>query len=177
MQAIKTCFEANDHKVDKDSLSKSDRVMLESISPCARGKIITRNRCGNHFRELGSTVEHPIEVTEDPELPGSPQKNRVAKSSMFQYKAHISAEVALNISVESSIEDGSITETESQLSLPDSAFESQHSTQRNTQGSRSKISTRKAAYIAVIGRDGVDWAAYSPMSSSKDLIKDEIELE
>ena len=73
--------------------------------------------------------------------------------------------------------DGSSGEhEETQVSLADSAFESQQSGQVQGSGSESKIEQRKQVYQAVKKADSREWALFSPMSSGNAHTEEEIEL-
>ena len=71
--------------------------------------------------------------------------------------------------------DSDADRTESQLSLPDSAFCSEQAPGVSTHLSNQKVVNRKEAYKAALGRDGMDWATYSPISSGR-VREEEVEL-
>ena len=66
--------------------------------------------------------------------------------------------------------------TESQLSLPDSAFGSEEPLGVSTHLHHQQVVNRKEAYKAALGRDGLDWATYSPISSGKIKSEEDLEL-
>lgn len=76
----------------------------------------------------------------------------------------------------SSADLASILDGESQLSVSDSAFASQHATNLPRQLPQGRIFKRKEAYKAAIGRGDLDWATYSPFPSSNTEAKQEVEL-
>lgn len=67
-------------------------------------------------------------------------------------------------------------EGESQLSISDSAFASQHAAEPRTQVPQGRISNRKEAYKAAVGKGDRDWATYSPFPSSNTEAEQELEL-
>ena len=80
-------------------------------------------------------------------------------------------------------DEGSTTNTEltyddeeSQLSISDSAFDSQHATHPTRRSAGNRIFHRKEAYKAAIGRGERDWAMYSPFPSSNAEVEQEMEL-
>ncbi|KAL9117348.1 MAG: hypothetical protein Q9187_006115 [Circinaria calcarea] len=70
-------------------------------------------------------------------------------------------------------------EEETQLSLPDSAFDSQQSTSKNQAQSASRVRNRKEAYKAAKGLGGREWATYSSFNaglSDPPYHEEEVEL-
>ena len=65
-------------------------------------------------------------------------------------------------------------EVGTQLSLSDSAFDSQQSKRGQRVNSTAKMKNRKEAYKAAKGVDGRHWAAYSPMSSNPSYFEEEL---
>lgn len=81
--------------------------------------------------------------------------------------------------IEDAIAGGCSDEEETQLSLPDSAFDSQQSTQGNQAKSASSIRNRKEAYKAAKGLGGREWATYSSFNaglSDPPYHEEEVEL-
>ena len=71
-------------------------------------------------------------------------------------------------------ESESSDDEETQLSLPDSAFDSQQTRSGEPVDSRAKIQQRKQAYKAAKSFDGREWAAYSPISSNPSYLEEEL---
>ena len=72
--------------------------------------------------------------------------------------------------------DSDVDRMESQLSLPDSAFGSEQPVGASTHLPHQQVVNRKEAYKAALGRDGLDWATYSPISSGKVKSEEDLEL-
>lgn len=65
---------------------------------------------------------------------------------------------------------------DTQTSLPDSSFESQHSLEPENKSSQSKLENRREAYLAATKNDGKYWASYSLISASHIDLNRELEL-
>ena len=79
------------------------------------------------------------------------------------------------------LEEDELSDSETQISLSDSDFGSDDSQPTMTPsdeapGSKDRFRHRKEAYLAATGRNGRDWAAYSPMSLGAFGYEAEVEL-